>query len=316
MKRILSFISLLLCVFVLSSCYFSDGNGGVIGVGSESITVTFVVDGTKTTRSFTGSITYPEVPQKEGYIFNGWFYDEEGTKPALIGTTSSSSLTLYACWIYDYNSAIDTIFADKIRAAVGISVEHKKQGFFNPATSKVTGSGVIFKEDADYYYILTNNHVTAEMAGYSTRIISVIDCFGTEHQASFIAGDAAYDLALVKIAKGDTPLLALEFAEGDADIGDIVFAIGQPNGIKNSVTIGKMRKLDMISGEDADGNLDFSVIWHDAEMDHGSSGGVLINKDFKIVGINYAVGTEKDGDAFICGFAIPLSKLNEFIEKY
>ncbi len=314
MKKTLNLLTLFLCIFVLSSCVFipSDDNG----MGG-SCTVTFVVDGKETTKTFLSGISYPEVPEKENYIFSGWYYDEAGKSPAYLGTFGGSSVKLYAVWRYDYETALSKIFSEHIKAAVGINVEHRKNGFsFSGTTKKVTGSGVIFDEDQSYYYVLTNHHVTEEEIGYTSRTISVIDCYGTEHTAALVGSMAEYDLSLLRVSKGTSSLTALSFAKATPEIGDTVIAIGQPNGIDNSVTFGEMTKFDKISGDDEKGNLDFSVIWHDAPMDHGSSGGVLINGDFEIIGINYAIGTSKDNDNFLCGFAVGVDKINEFLSKY
>ncbi len=318
MKKTLGLILLLLSFFVLSSCTFDNRpDPDIQGSGASSRIVTFVVDGEETTKSFSGAITYPNIPDKDNYIFSGWYYDEAGERPAYLGTSTDTSIKLYAVWRYDYESALEIIFSEHIKAAVGITVEHRKTGFsFSVATQVVSGSGVIFDEDINYYYILSNNHVTEAQSGFSSRTISVIDCYGKEHNATLLAAEAEYDLSLIRIPKTETPLEKLSFADKSPGIGDVVAAIGQPGGIDNSVTFGEMTKLEMLSGDNPKEALPFPVIWHDASVDHGSSGGVLLNGNFEIIGINYAVGTSKTDGKFLCGLAVPLDKVREFVEKY
>ena len=60
-------------------------------------------------------------------------------------------------------------------------------------------------------------------------------------------------------------------------------------------------------------NVEFGVFAHTAEVRRGSSGGALVNSALQLVGINYA---GKSGDEFSNGYAIPINKIHEFIEKY
>ncbi len=316
MKKTLGLIIIIVSVFAMTSCGDFPFSNIELSGGNNTKTVTFVIDGEETTETFkSGNIIYPEVPEKKNYIFSGWYYDEEGRHPAYLGSSNAASLKLYAIWVYDYESALSEIFSEHIKATVGIKVEHKKGGLIITSSHSVAGSGVIFDEDGKNYYILTNDHVTESVSGYPSKAVTVIDCYGTEYPATVIASDPSLDLSLISIEKTQTPLKVLQFAENAPEAGDVVVAIGQPNGIDNSVTFGAMTKLDKLA-EDAQGRLEIPVIWHDAPMDHGSSGGVLLNGDFEIIGINYAIGTSKEDGKFLCGLAVPYDKVLKFTEKY
>lgn len=328
MKKTASSIALLAALtLILTSCLYStpSGQGGQVTDQPPSITetktreVTFVIDGESQTKTFDADeeIVYPSVPEKENYIFSGWYYDKEGKRPAALGSSNASSVTLYALWNYDYESAINSIFGTYIKAALSIEINHKKtSGFgFVTAAQKVSGSGVIFREDASYYYAFTNAHVTERLTGYNVMDISVFDCYGTEHSAAIVTSASEYDLAILKISKGEEPLEVLPLAEKSAAVDDVVIAIGTPEGLENSVTFGNVTKIAELSDDAAAGNLGFPVIWHDAPMDHGSSGGVLLNSNFEIVGINYAVGTKPENGEFLCGLAVDVEQINEFLAK-
>ena len=320
MKRTLLLLSLLLSALLLSSCFSSSADNGIFEpiTGTQTRTVTFVIDGESQTRTFDAGqeIIYPTLFKKENYIFDGWYYDEEGTRPASLGSSLSSNVTLYAHWRYDYESAINSIFDTYIKAAVRINVNHKKTEFgFNVSSRKVSGSGVIFREDSKLYYAFTNYHVIESMEGYNSKEIVVYDCYGNQHYASIEAADPEYDLAILRISKGDEPLAVLPLASEEAKAGDVVVAIGTPDGLENTVTFGNVTKKAQLSKNEEAGNLGFPVIWHDAPIDHGSSGGALLNGNFEIVGINYAIGTSPSDGEFLCGLAVGIDKINEFLSK-
>ncbi len=332
MKKIFIFLALSISLLVFSSCEFvpdtGAGNGLLGGLSTpgntdnsgsgtseKSITVEFVIDGVKETKSFDvgEKIAYPTPPEKDNYIFSGWFYDEAGENPAYLGTSLSDKVTLYACYTFDYREALNKISSEYIKACVGIEVIHAKTTFGVPTdTHKVTGSGVIFEEKDGIYYVLTNCHVTRNVSGFNSREYSVIDCFGNSRTATVLAQNAEYDLALLAVKKENVALATLSFSDTTSKLGDVVIAVGSPGGLDNNITFGNVNEIER-QETSAVGYLDFPVIWHDAPMDHGSSGGVLMNDRFQIVGINYAVGTSASTGDFICGLAVPCDKVLEFI---
>ena len=334
MKKIFVFLALSISLLVFSSCQlFSDPdieNGLLGGLGNpgnndnrdgwtsgKTITVEFVIDGVKETKSFGvgEKIEYPTPPEKENYIFSGWYYDEAGEKPAYLGTSLSDKVTLYALYTFNYREALNKVSTDYIKACVGIEVIHQKTSFGVPTDShKVTGSGVIFEEKDGTYYLLTNCHVTRTVSGYNKRIYSVVDCFGNSRDATLIAQSAEYDLALLSVRKETVALATLSFADSEAEAGDIVIAVGSPGGLDNNITFGNVNEIES-QDSSAVGYLAFPVIWHSAPMDHGSSGGVLMNDKFEIIGINYAVGTSASTGDFICGLAVPCAKVLEFVSS-
>ena len=315
MKKALTFFVACVCLLLLFSCR-SDPGGSSQGNEDGRICITFVVDGKKEEKIFSKNekIVYPTVAEKENYVFRGWFYDKELNVPAYLGTSFSSDVTLYAGYSFDAASALNKIYSNQIKASVEVLVEHKKNLFSQVSTQKVTGSGVIFDEDESCYYVLTNAHVIVEKDGYS-RTVSVTDCYGAKHSAVVIKALDEYDLALLKIAKTEKALYVIRFAEEAAKLGDTVISVGSPGGIDNAVTVGEIKKYDVTPESIREGKLSFAVIWHDSKIDHGSSGGMLLNAQLELVGINYAVGTSTDDSEFVCGFAVDAEKINEFLEK-
>ncbi len=186
------------------------------------------------------------------------------------------------------------------------------------------GSGVVFQKttgtnNLKEYYLLTNNHVVYKMPNRNHHDYTVRDCYGQLYEARLICYNANYDLAVVSFT-AQQDYKALSFASKNSKEGDIVVAMGQPLGIINSVTVGKVDKYievllendEKYSNEEIS-NVKFKVIKHTAPINSGSSGGVLLDKDYNICGINYAAAVVDGEGEFVSGYAIPLDKVLEFL---
>jgi S1-C subfamily serine protease len=136
------------------------------------------------------------------------------------------------------------------------------------------GSGVIVSPDG---YILTNNHVVDGATG----IIVSREDVQKDYHATLVGTDPDTDLALVKISESN--LHPLIFAEpGSYRVGDAVLAIGNAFGLGQSVSMGIISAIDraLFPGEFED------YIQTDAAINHGNSGGALVNLNGDLVGIN------------------------------
>ena len=164
------------------------------------------------------------------------------------------------------------------------------------------GSGVIVSEDG---YIITNNHVIEK-----AQEIKVLLGDKRDFKATLIGADPKTDLAIIKIdAKG---LPALPW--GDANklkVGEIVFAIGNPFGLNQTVTMGVISAVGRASVGIADYE-DF--IQTDAAINPGNSGGALLNARGELVGINTAIMSRTGGYQGI-GFAVPSSMARQVMDS-
>ena len=153
------------------------------------------------------------------------------------------------------------------------------------------GSGFIIARDG---FILTNFHVVKD-----AESITVVLHDETEHTAKIIGKDAKTDIALIKIDSSiNFPVAPL----GNSDavrVGDWVLAIGNPFGLKYTVTAG----IVSAKGRDIGAGPYDDFIQTDASINPGNSGGPLINMKGEVVGINTAIVA---GGAGI-GFAIPIN---------
>jgi Do/DeqQ family serine protease len=160
--------------------------------------------------------------------------------------------------------------------------------------SRSLGSGVIVRPDG---VVVTNNHVVA-----GATELHVVLADRREFNATLILADERTDLAVLKIDTRGESLPTLAFDEdGDAEVGDLVLAIGNPFGVGQTVTQGIVSAL----GRSDVGVSDYAFfIQTDAAINPGNSGGALVDLDGDLIGINTAIFSRSGGSEGV-GFAIP-----------
>ncbi|MCZ6675124.1 MAG: Do family serine endopeptidase [Verrucomicrobia bacterium] len=162
--------------------------------------------------------------------------------------------------------------------------------------SEGLGSGVIISKDG---YILTNNHVIENVDEVSVRLND-----GRVFDAEIVGADSKTDVAVLKIEGEDLPTLTLADSE-QARVGDIVFAVGNPLRVGQTVTQGIVSAINRTSLsliEEEGGYENF--LQTDASINPGNSGGPLVDAQGRILGINTAILSQSGGSIGI-GFAIP-----------
>ncbi len=173
-----------------------------------------------------------------------------------------------------------------------------------PQKRRVTnlGSGVIASADG---YIITNNHV---IEGAEDILVKLSD--GREYKGRPVGKDPRTDIAIIKIDEKNLP--TVPWADSDKlRVGEIVFAIGNPYGLNQTITMGIVSAL----GRTGIGITDYEdFIQTDAAINPGNSGGALVNIKGEIVGINTAIFSVTGGDQGI-GFAIPANMVKNVMEN-
>ena len=156
------------------------------------------------------------------------------------------------------------------------------------------GSGFIISKDG---YILTNTHVVGDVDTITVRLAD-----GREFKAKRVGADPRTEVALIKIeSEGDLPVLEIGSPE-KLQIGEWVIAIGNPFGLKETLTVGVVSA----KGRSNIGITDYEdFIQTDAAINPGNSGGPLLNIDGEVVGINTAIYSRSGGYMGI-GFAVPI----------
>jgi serine protease DegQ len=172
-----------------------------------------------------------------------------------------------------------------------------------PQQTSSLGSGVLVSHDG---YILTNHHVVE-----AAEQIEVALADGRKAKAHIIGSDPETDLAVIKIELGNN-LPSITFGQSDqAQVGDIVLAVGNPFAVGQTVTMGivsavKRNHLGLNAFE--------NFIQTDAAINPGNSGGALVDVNGNLIGINSAIYSPNGGSLGI-GFAIPVSTAKKIMEQ-
>jgi 2-alkenal reductase len=176
----------------------------------------------------------------------------------------------------------------------------------------VSGTGFFI---TDQGYILTNNHVVE-----GTKEVNIVLSDGTQQTAKIVGTDPYADVAVLK-TDGKVPGVATLGNSDALDPGESVIAIGSPLGdFKNTVTVGVVsatgRSIDTGNGYTIE-----NLIQTDAAINHGNSGGPLVDLAGDVIGVNtLVVRNSGNGDvAEGLGFAIPVNTAqaiaNQIIEQ-
>ncbi len=174
------------------------------------------------------------------------------------------------------------------------------------------GSGFIVSADG---YVVTNNHVISPPSDSNgprgtVEEITVTMPDGTEYPAELIGNDAASDLAVLKINRGE-PFPFVKFGDSaQARVGDWVIAIGNPFGLGGTVTSGIVSAVYRNAG----GGAYDRYLQTDASINRGNSGGPLFDMQGNVIGINNAIFSPSGGNVGI-GFAIPADVAAPIVEQ-
>lgn len=210
----------------------------------------------------------------------------ENTSPAVVNISTVTNVR-----VRQYNPLFDDPFFRQFFGGTGQASRErikKRQGL---------GSGVIF--DAASGLIVTNSHV---IDGVDEINITLKD--GRELKAKLVGKDKETDIAIIQVDADNLTEIRLGNSD-DLRVGDFVVAIGNPFGLRQTVTSGIVSGLGR-SGLGIEGYEDF--IQTDASINPGNSGGALVNLRGELVGINTAIIAPSGGSVGI-NFAIPINMI-------
>jgi putative serine protease PepD len=198
--------------------------------------------------------------------------------------------------------SVNAIYRNAYKGVVEITVtsQSSSPGTFGGGsqTQKAQGSGFVYDANGD---IVTNQHVVDGAESVSVKFWN-----GKTYSAHVVGADPSTDLAVVKVDAPSSMLHPLSLCDsGSLQVGDGVVAIGSPFGLEETVTSGIVsalhRQMTSPSG--------FAIpnsIQTDAAINHGNSGGPLLDTKGNVVGVTSQIESDSGGNDGV-GFAIPSS---------
>ncbi len=168
--------------------------------------------------------------------------------------------------------------------------------FGGTETQEAQGSGWVYDANGD---IVTDQHVVA-----GARSIKVTFSNGKTYSAKLVGADGSTDLAVVKVSAPSSLLHPLSVGDSSKlEVGDGVVAIGSPFGLSETVTSGIVSALHRTITSPTHYSIPDSI-QTDAAINHGNSGGALLNLQGEVVGVTAQIDSSSGGNEGV-GFAIP-----------
>lgn len=215
------------------------------------------------------------------------------------------------------STGVEGLSVAQVAALVGDSVveittqQVQTNAIYGQYITSGAGSGVIFSQDDEYGYIVTNYHVIEGADNIKVRVKDG-DNAPTDYSAEYLAGDAAEDIAVIRITvSSEIKLDVAVFADSDKlVVGEQVVAIGNPLGqLGGTVTDGIISALDR---EITVGDNVMTLLQTNAAINPGNSGGGLFNTAGELIGIVNAKQSSTGIEGL--GFAIPANIVFKDIE--
>jgi S1-C subfamily serine protease len=214
----------------------------------------------------------------------------QGSQPA-----SESKLSISDIYDLAYKGVVEITATGAASAPFGGQEQQQAQG-----------SGWVYDTDG---HIVTNEHVIANASSISVRFWN-----GATYRATLVGSDRSTDLAVIKVDAPASLLDPLKLGDSDAlRVGDGVVAIGSPFGLEETVTSGIVSALH----REMKAPNKFTItdsIQTDAAINHGNSGGPLLNAQGNVVGVNSQIESDSGGNDGV-GFAIPSGTIASIVPK-
>ena len=200
---------------------------------------------------------------------------------------------------------IGQIYARASKSVVEIAATAGGSSFSDPAR-RAQGSGFVLDQSGD---IVTNHHVVADGGSISISLWN-----GTTYDATLVGADPSTDLAVVKIDAPRSLLTPLRLGDSNnVAVGDEVLAIGSPFGLEGTVTSGIISALHRQMTAPNKFTIN-DTIQTDAAINHGNSGGPLLDRRGRVIGVNAQIESDSGGSDGV-GFAIPSNTVRSIARR-
>jgi putative serine protease PepD len=191
--------------------------------------------------------------------------------------------------------SINEIYQRARKGVVEITVQ-QGGGTFGEQSGTAQGTGWVYDSAG---HIITNDHVVENASS-----VSVMFWNGKKADARVVGTDPSTDLAVLAVDAPSSLLFPISVGDSSAvQVGDSVVAIGSPFGLEETVTAGIVSALHREMTSPNNFAIDDSI-QTDAAINHGNSGGPLLNAQGKVIGVNAQIASDSGGSDGV-GFAIP-----------
>jgi putative serine protease PepD len=220
-----------------------------------------------------------------------------GTSGALENASATSSAI-----------SVPAVYQQTHKGVVDITVTQSggSSAFGGSQAATAEGSGWVYDSKGD---IVTNEHVVSGATSITVTLWN-----GKTFKGHLVGSDSSTDLAVVRISAPASMLTPLQVGNSDAvQVGSPVVAIGSPFGLSETVTSGIVSAL----GRSIDAPNNFTIgnaIQTDAPINHGNSGGPLLNSAGQVIGINAQIQSSSGGSEGV-GFAIPSNTVRSTVSQ-
>ena len=193
--------------------------------------------------------------------------------------------------------SVNAIYKRTYRGVVEVRVNSEASDPFGGKQSQsAEGSGFVYDTDG---HVITNQHVVD-----GATSVRITFWNGSTYTAHVVGTDPSTDLAVLKVDAPASVLYPLTIGDSSkVQVGDNVVAIGAPFGLAETVTAGIVSALHRSMTSPNNFSIDDSI-QTDAAINHGNSGGPLLNAQGQVIGVNSQIESDSGGNDGV-GFAIP-----------
>jgi putative serine protease PepD len=203
------------------------------------------------------------------------------------------------------NLTVGQIYKNTYKGVVEITVTAPQMTPTGNQEATAQGSGFVIDSDG---HIVTNDHVVEKAQSVSVRFWD-----GSTYKASVVGTDPSTDLGVIKVDAPSSVLHPLSIGDSNQlQVGDGVVAIGSPFGLEETVTSGIVSALHRQMQAPNNFTINDSI-QTDAAINHGNSGGPLLNSSGEVIGVNSQIAGQTGANVGI-GFAIPSSTVKSIAD--
>jgi putative serine protease PepD len=201
--------------------------------------------------------------------------------------------------------SVNEIYRRTHRGVVDITVTSGASPF-GGSGGRAEGSGFVYDSKGD---IVTNQHVVDGAESLTVKFWN-----GKTYKATVVGTDSSTDLAVIRVEAPASQLHPLSLGDSsEVQVGDGVVAIGSPFGLEETVTSGIVSALHREMRSQNGFTIDDSI-QTDAAINHGNSGGPLLDSSGHVIGVNSQIESDSGGNDGV-GFAIPSNTVRTVVSQ-